>query len=228
MKAIRNKILAALELNDLESVAVMAKEDRNVLSLLARLAYDKETLTGWRAIKAVGRAARVLLPIDYPFLHETVRKLLWSLSDESGGIGWSSPEMLGEIVCTDPHKFSDIIPLIAEVYDIEETHFRPGVLYALIRIGEIAPALVLGYKDLAVRAMADKEPLVRFYGLELGKVLFKQVPDEDREAISAVIRSLETDTREVWVYKDTDFVNVHLKEEAQAAWHGILGRQVGN
>jgi len=140
MKIARHKIIAALESNDLESVAAMAKEHRNVLSLLARLAYDKETLTGWRAIKAVGRAARVLLPIDYPFLHETVRKLLWSLSDESGGIGWSSPEMLGEIVCTDPHKFSDIIPLIAEVYDIEETHFRPGVLYALTNLG-VAGAL---------------------------------------------------------------------------------------
>jgi hypothetical protein len=57
----------------------------------------------------------------------------WSLSDESGGIGWSAPELIGEIVCADPRRFADIVPLIADVYAIEEDVFRPGVLYAFSR-----------------------------------------------------------------------------------------------
>ena len=86
MQGLKQKIHNTLEINDLEAVVSFAKENRKVLSLLVRSAYDKESLVGWRAIKAIGLAARALVKTDYKFLRELVRKLLWSLSDESGGI----------------------------------------------------------------------------------------------------------------------------------------------
>ena len=93
--SLKKTIQYALEANDLNTVAALAKENRKALSLLVRPAYDKETLVGWRAISAVGLAARQLIKTDYEYLRETARKLLWSLSDESGGIGWAAPELLG-------------------------------------------------------------------------------------------------------------------------------------
>src|SRR5512147_1025466 len=101
-QTLKKTILHALESNELGAIASLAEKDRKVLSQLVRLAYDKETLVGWRAIRAVGLAARALVKTDREFLRDTCRKLLWSLSDESGGIGWSAPEMLGEIVSSDP------------------------------------------------------------------------------------------------------------------------------
>ena len=83
----RKIILQALESNDLDAVVSLAQKSRKALSLLVRMAYDKETLVGWRAIKAAGRIAKALAKIDHEFLRITIRKLLWSLSDESGGIG---------------------------------------------------------------------------------------------------------------------------------------------
>ena len=67
-----------------------------------------------------------MITTDLDFLRETCRKLVWSLSDESGGIGWSAPEILGEIVSADPKRFKDFIPLMASVYEIEEDVFRGG------------------------------------------------------------------------------------------------------
>ena len=150
---LRKAVVLALEANDLDQVVSMAGRNRAVLSILVRLAYDKETLVGWRSILATGRIATVFMKTNYEYLRVTIRKLLWMLSDESGGIGWAAPEMLGEIVRADPTTLSDIVPLIAEIYFIEERNFRPGVLYALKRIAEVRPESVRPYEHIAINGL---------------------------------------------------------------------------
>lgn len=212
MQTLKSKILHALESNDLAAVASLAKKDRKVLSQLIRLTYDKETLMGWRAIKATGLAAREMMANDYPFLRETCRKLLWSLSDESGEIGWSSPELLGEIVSADPDKFRDIIPLIAEVYALEETVFRAGVLYALVSIGQVDPGLILPFKNLVFKGMTDSDPIVRVYALQLTQILKGLFNREDTSSFQSIAAKMGSDAAEVWIYRDGTFTNIQVKE----------------
>ncbi len=146
-----------LEANNLDAIVQLARKDYKTVSQLIRLSYDKESLVGWRAILAVGMIARDMVRRDPEFLRETCRKLLWSLSDESGGIGWSAPELLGEIVSADPHIFSDLIPLIATVYDIEGGAFREGTVYALTRIAEERPDLVAQYQKIIISSLVDAD-----------------------------------------------------------------------
>jgi hypothetical protein len=214
---LKRDIHHSLEANDLETVVSLAKEQRRVLSLLVRVAYDKDTLIGWRAIKAAGLAARAILETDYDFLRETCRKLLWSLSDESGGIGWAAPEILGEIVSADPGRFSDIIPLIAEVYDIEERTFRPGVLYALGRIAEADPVLVMPFKDIVRRALSSDDPLARVFALDLVKTLKSRLEKDDQDSFDKLIKSLLTDHSEVWIYRSDRFQGIEIREAARSA-----------
>jgi len=211
-QSLKKTIHLSLESNDLDTVVSLAKENRKVLSLLVRMAYDKETLVGWRAIKAIGLSAKAIVKTDYDFLREAVRKLLWSLSDESGGIGWAAPEILGEIVSADPERFSDIIPLIAEVYDIEEKVFRPGILYALGRIAEASPDLVMPFKDLIKRALSEGEPLSRVFALDLLKTLKSRLGKEDRDILAEITQNLLADHSEAWVYKHDRFVSVEIGE----------------
>jgi hypothetical protein len=214
----RKIILQALESNDLDAVVSLAQKSRKALSLLVRMAYDKETLVGWRAIKAAGRIAKALAKIDHEFLRITIRKLLWSLSDESGGIGWSAPELLGEIVSSDPEGFADIIPLIAEVYDIEEQTFRPGVVYALTLIAENSPELTACYQKIIIKSLVDKNPMIRIYALELVEVLWSNVcrknlwTKEFQEKVKRVVQSMENDREVAWVYKNNDFIDVQVGE----------------
>jgi hypothetical protein len=212
MYTLKKSILLLLEANDLDSVVTLAKNKRRVVSLLVRISYDKETLAGWRAIKAVGLIAQELVRTDYEYLRNTIRKLRWSLSDESGGIGWSAPELIGEIVCADPRRFADIVPLIADVYTIEEDVFRPGVLYAFSRIAESAPDLVAPFSDIINDALNDKNALVRFYALEAIRKL-KSVPDLPITA--DVIKKLIHDNSEVWVYQGDAFINAVVGEMAK-------------
>jgi hypothetical protein len=216
MQGLKRNILHNLEANDLDAVVALAKEKRRVLGLLVRMAYDKETLVGWRAIKAIGLAAKALVQTDHEYLREMVRKLLWSLSDESGGIGWSAPEILGEIVSADPERFSDIIPLIAEVYDIEEKVFRPGILYALGKIAEVRPDLVMPYKGLIKRALADGEPLSRVFALDLLKALKSRLGKEDMDSLTEITQSLLSNHSEAWVYRNDGFGSVEIGQYARS------------
>jgi hypothetical protein len=218
MHGLKQSILHAIESNDLDTVVSLVKENRRALTILVRISYDKETLAAWRAIKAVGLAAKELVTTDYEFLRETVRKLLWSLSDESGGIGWSAPELLGEIVSADPKRFNDIIPLIAQVYEVEEEVFRPGVVYALARIAGTAPEQVAVYQKIAIMSLADKNPLMKIYGLELVERLWQTAIRESlwspeyRRRVMSLIESISSDKGVAWIYKNDGFFNYEVGE----------------
>jgi hypothetical protein len=215
MRDLRKKLFSALEANALPEILIMAKENHQVLSQLVRLAYDKETLVGWRAIKAIGSIARELVQAEYPLLRELVRKLLWSLSDESGGIGWSAPEIIGEIVNADTVRFRDVVPLIAEVYSIEEKVFRPGVVYALYRISQADPAVVSPHVDLAMKALGDQDPLVRVYALKLLRELQNVLTNEKKNAFLAVRNKMSHDMAEVWIFEQDAFKNVMVADLAK-------------
>jgi hypothetical protein len=210
----------ALEMNDLDAVVLLVQKNRKTLSLLVRMAYDKETLVGWRAIKAVGRIANVLVKTEREFLRIAVRKLLWSLSDESGGIGWAAPELLGEIVHSDPEGFADIIPIIAELYDIEEQTFRPGVVYALARIAEVSPEMIANYQKIIIRSLVDTNPLIRIYTLELVGLLWPIVCNKNlwsmdyRKKIESAVNNMKNDKKVAWIYQDNDFIDIEVGEYA--------------
>jgi hypothetical protein len=221
MGPFRNTVQDALAANDLDILRALVREDHKALSMLIRASYDKETLGAWRAIKAIGLIAQDLVGAEHELLRETCRKLLWSLNDESGGIGWSAPEMLGEIVSADPKRLSDIIPLIACAYDIEGGLFKAGVLYGLARIAERSPELVIDYVEIMSRSLEDKDPLVRLRAIDCIHHLLEYVRstglgnNKTWDRIYNQLRGMISDRGEAWVYGEKDFVYLMVSEEAK-------------
>jgi hypothetical protein len=216
----KRELKSCLEANYLEGVTTIIAEHPEKMSQLIRLSYDKDTLAGWRAILAVGMAARELVRTDPGFLRETCRKLLWSLNDESGGIGWSAPELLGEIVSSDPKRFVDIIPLIVGAYDIEGGLFKAGVLYALTRIAEMSPEDVVDHADIISRSLEDRDPHVRLRGIICINHLLDFIrrkglwSDKNWGRIRSKLLDMSSDKGESWVYREHDFVSITVSEEA--------------
>jgi hypothetical protein len=224
MHSMKTALRQHLESNNLGSVAELAKKDPRVLSLLVRLSYDKDTLVGWRAITAMGIVARELVSSHYSALRELTRKLLWSLNDESGGIGWSAPELLGEITAADPERFSDLVPIIASVYEIEEYVFRPGVLYALSHIADSAPQRVAAVYSTVLAALRDKNPLTRVFGVEAALKIFPFLDEKKQEEAATAIRGMMTDRAETWIYRGEGFDNVTVGDAAQEASRRIVAK----
>ncbi len=83
------------------------------------------------------------------------------MTDESGGIGWSAPEMLGEIVRANPFEYCDLVPLIWHCQD--EDLFRAGALWGLYRLRR--PAGNMLFRSLRSWISWLKTPIRRFGGM---------------------------------------------------------------
>lgn len=76
-----------------------------------------------------------------------MRRFMWNLNDESGGIGWGSPESLGEIMALHDklaQEFGCILISYADTEGnfLEHPTLQQGVLWAWGRLGRSRPELM--------------------------------------------------------------------------------------
>ncbi|NIR18057.1 MAG: HEAT repeat domain-containing protein, partial [Desulfobacterales bacterium] len=60
--------------------------------------YNEDQDVRWSAVKAMGRVVAKMADEDMESARVIMRRLMWNLNDESGGIGWGSPEAMAEIL----------------------------------------------------------------------------------------------------------------------------------
>jgi len=150
-----------LAIQDTEGLRELARHQRRVLSLLLSLTYDPDETIAWRAVEGLGLAAAAVADYDAEFVRGILRRLMWSLTDESGGIGWKSPQALGAVVAERLELFPEFVPIMISLFELEEATFRPGTLWAVGRIGAQDPALVERAIPWILQFLADPDPQTR-------------------------------------------------------------------
>lgn len=155
---------AQLDVYDLAAIATLGAQRRRTLTYLVALTYDSEPLIAWRAIEAFGLTAAEASNRDPEFVRGHLRRLLWLLSDESGGIGWHAPELIGEVLHHRPREFAEFAPPLIAVLDLEAEdapRFRAGSLWGIGRVAETAPQLVRAAESLIEPHLDDEDSQVR-------------------------------------------------------------------
>ena len=203
---LKEQVRYLLEKGLLDVVGKLALKDKNVIKWLISFSYDKEDQITWRAIESMGYVANDLRATHLNILRETVRRLLWSMSDESGGIGWSAPEILGEIIRSDPEEFRDIIPILWS--NREEESFRPGAIWALARVAGVRPDMVTFRTSDLRELAADPKPSVRGYTALLVGATAAEGKDD-------ILRTLSGDLGILLVYSDGSLLETTVSELAQ-------------
>lgn len=211
--SLKKELKHALIAEDYGRVAELAREDRRTFGKLVALAYNKDDLLCWRAIEAMGAAAGAVAPENQTAVRNVVQRILWSAREESGGMGWSAPELLAEIAIAAPRYFPDIPPIIISLHsEDEEKVFLKGVLRAIGRMGEAGITDIADSSVVVRESLAHEDPTVR--GLAVWAALHAGVKAED--AISA----LASDEGELSIYEDGELVLTTvgaIAREAQAA-----------
>ena len=134
---------------------------RRTLRLLLSLSYDKKDVISWRAMEAIGVITAEIAKEDPGHVRNTVGRLLWMMRDESGGIGWSVPEILGEVVRNNPELCADIAPIIVSFH--EEKMLNAGVLWAIGRIGKINAEFIDYAVPIIISCLESPEMILRGY-----------------------------------------------------------------
>jgi hypothetical protein len=165
MRRLKRQLQGLLQQARYEEIANLAQEKKRVLSALVSLTFDPDELTVRRAIQAMGLAADRIADRDPKAVQNHLQQLRWLINDESGGVCWHAPEAMAEIIRRRPDDFADYVPIIVTLLQVmageDLASFRPGVLWAIGRLGSIADAEVDAVLPHITSGLDDPSPRVR-------------------------------------------------------------------
>ncbi|MBN2124224.1 MAG: HEAT repeat domain-containing protein [Deltaproteobacteria bacterium] len=124
-----------------------------------------------RAVVAIGTLVADLADRDMDRARNVVRRLMWNLNDESGGIGWGSPEAMGEILARHEGLAGEYACVLAS-YTREEGNYlenevlQRGLLWGIGRVLRHWPDLIHRAEPSISPYLASGDPCVR--GLAAG------------------------------------------------------------
>lgn len=203
--ALKEEFLALLKEGKIDRVAGLVTRKRGSIRYLSRLLYHPEELVRWRAIEAMGEVAHGLADNDPEGVRIILRNLLWSINEESGGIGWSSPQCIGEIVHRRPDMFGEFASIVLSFTD--EEMLKKGVVWAAGRIAQARPELVLEEVPRLMGFLGDPDPAVRGYTLRYLRFVGEK-PDFD------LYPGLLRDPGEVPLYENRELKTVTVAQLA--------------
>jgi hypothetical protein len=163
VKPAKDTVRDLLKQGRLEQVAESAGSTRRILGTLVSLTFDPDPEIGWRAVEAMGLSAARIAEHHPDHVREHLRRLLWLLSEESGGVCWRSPEAMAEIIRQRPALFADyiVVSLILSIEPEDLVYFRAGTLWAIARLGALAGNHVTAVLPAVTAALDDSDPQVR-------------------------------------------------------------------
>ena len=100
-RQLKNEVVALLQRSNLAEILPQLHNypAHSLLnSLFMALCHPIERVR-WNAVLCFGRLVPGIAEKDPEAARIVMRRFLWSLNDESGGIGWGAPEAMAEIMC---------------------------------------------------------------------------------------------------------------------------------
>lgn len=106
--------------------------------------YHKNDLIRFRATAAMGELGSRLAVSRIEKARIMLRRIMWNLNDESGGIGWGSPEAMGEILYHSPELALEFKSILFSYLDqggnyIEHEILQRGVIWGIGTFLEASP-----------------------------------------------------------------------------------------
>jgi hypothetical protein len=165
-RKIKQQVLALLQQANLEQIQheLAALDAKEVINALFSAICRSEEQLRWHAISAMGTTVARLADEEIEEARIVMRRLLWSLNEESGGIGWGAPEALAEIICCHDGLAEEYVHMLLSYMrpDGDEPHqdgnflehatLQRGLLWAAGRLAQCRRELVLA------KGMADDLP----------------------------------------------------------------------
>jgi hypothetical protein len=146
---LKRKILALLQSDDFaERVNELFQwPPRQVVNPLFASFLSVDEQVKWRAVTAMGAVVPYLAERDLESARVIMRRLMWSLNDESGGIGWGAPEAMGEIIASHEGLAREFLAVLLS-YVNEEGNFleyeplQRGAVWGVGRVAQVRPETV--------------------------------------------------------------------------------------
>ena len=146
---LKTKVLDLLRAEDISKglEEIVSLPPRQVINPLFSFLCSTDPQMKWRAVKAIGKVVKNIAEEDMESARVIMRRMMWNLNDESGGIGWGLPEAMGEVMAQHQGLAGEY-SMILKSYIREDGNFleheplQRGVLWGLGRLAQERPELL--------------------------------------------------------------------------------------
>ncbi len=185
---------------------------KQVINALFAFLLHADQRVRWRAVTSMGVVVDGMARKDMESARVIMRRLMWSLNDESGGIGWGAPESMAEIIASHPGIAEEFVRIFISYFDfhgnfLEYEVLQRGLLWGLVRLGQVNPDLVQDIGKHLVPYLESSDPTVR--GLAVWAAGLLRLQD-----CAPGIRALLDDASELTVYFEDRFTTYSVSELA--------------
>jgi hypothetical protein len=180
---------------------------RQIINPLLSFIQSGNEKVKWGSVMAIGHVVGQLADRDLEAARVIMRRLMWTLNDESGGIGWGSPEAMGEIMAIHrglAQEYAHILISYARQDGnyLEHEGLQRGLLWGIGRLSETRPELVRESAGLFLAYLESRDAVIRGLAVRLMGLLrvkeaqpVLQTLAEDESPIAFVIENRLAATR---------------------------------
>ncbi len=225
-RKIKQKVLDLLRVQDLAPLLATLRElpAKATMNVLFSMICREEPRVRWHAISCMGDTVERIARQNMEEARIVMRRLLWSLNDESGGIGWGAPECMAEIMCCQKDLAREYVHMLLSYVRedgeelcqdgncIEHPLLQQGVLWGVARMCECCPDLMLEHHagDDLPPYLESPDPSTRGYAVLAAGAL-------GLAAVRPRLLQLAGDDSVISLYWHGEFNTTSVAELARAA-----------
>jgi hypothetical protein len=188
---------------------------RRVINPLFSFLVDRDEKLRWRAITAMGAVVENLAKEDMEGARVIMRRLMWSLNEESGGIGWGAPEAMAEIMARHEGLAREYSHILISYMDHEGNFLdyeglQRGVLWGLVRLARVRPQMVAGAGTHLQKYLESGDAFIRGLAVWAAGLL-------GAATVRPMLQSFIKDDMLLRIYIDNEFTEVRVKDLTEKA-----------
>jgi hypothetical protein len=133
--------------------------------------FETNEVIRWRAVRGVGITVSAIAEKALEPARTIMRRLIWSLNDESGGIGWGAPEAMGEIMAENEALACEYHRILVSYIDengnrLENDELERGVMWGINRLAQKRPYLLREWTGPVLEQLKSPDPMKRGLALQ--------------------------------------------------------------
>ena len=185
---------------------------RQVVNPLLSFLYSPDETIKYRAVTAVGIVVAEMADQDMEGARTIMRRLMWSLNDESGAIGWGAAEAMGEIMARHEQLAEEYYRILVSYIRedgnrLEHDLLECGVLWGLGRLAQARPHLLGDSSSHIFPYLHSRNPTQRGLAAWILGFLGAAFPPD-------ILRRLLNDQTEIAIYEQGCPHNYRISELA--------------
>ena len=225
-RKIKNEVLALLQGQDLASVLESLRRypPKDTVNALFSAICRDDPHVRWFAVSCMGDAVARLAAVEMEEARIVMRRFLWSLNDESGGIGWGAPESMAEGMCRHAGLAEEYVHMLISYMRedgpeicqdgnyIEHPLLQRGLLWGAARLSDCRPRLLIDRG-----AGADIPPYLYVEDATVRGLAALAAGNLYLTATEARLRALVADSAPLMLYGEGVFQATTVGDLAQSA-----------